>query len=235
MADATYTMATWKPFLGSLIASDPNLSRISLPFAVEWGGLESDGNPCAIGSPAQLGPDGFPREIGLGQLYNPDDFARLGVTPAPYRAYCIASTPAQTRALSAQYVDAAGRQDTQTMRAVRAQLEGRSRALTNDEMIAQARDTLLRPIAHNMAIADADVAKYKLQWSMPDYWKLVKAPHALPGILNQGLPAVVAKLGRAPSSWAEFRTVLGMNGNDQWNRALNVCEACGNATALAVS
>ncbi len=49
------------------------------------------------------------------------------------------------------------------------------------------------------------------------------------------MPAVVKKLGRAPSSWAEFRTVLGMNANDQWNRALNACEACGNATAKAVS
>ena len=72
-------------------------------------------------------------------------------------------------------------------------------------------------------------------WPLVDYWKLVKAPHALPAILGNGLPAVVKKLGHAPSSWHEFRIALGMDGHDQWRRALDACEACGNAMAPAVS
>ena len=92
--------------------------------------------------------------------------------------------------------------------------------------------------------ADAVVAQYHLAWSIPDWWKLVKAPHALPAILGEGLPAVVGKLGRPPASWSEFRQALGMDVTapglvsadnpkgykfPQWVRALNACEACGNA------
>jgi hypothetical protein len=49
------------------------------------------------------------------------------------------------------------------------------------------------------------------------------------------MPAVVKKLGRAPSSWAEFRQVLGMESYPQWVRALNACEVCGNAVVPQVA
>lgn len=53
--------------------------------------------------------------------------------------------------------------------------------------------------------------------------------------LGNGMPAVIKKLGRPPASWKEFRTVLSMEGSPQWVRALNACEACGNAITLAVA
>lgn len=235
MADTSYTPATWAPLVQQMIG-EPAFARVSVPFAMEWLTIESGGNPTDIGSPGQTGPDGFPREIGLGQIYNPDDFARMGIAPAPFRAYALVSTAAETKALAAQYLTAYAAKDSTAMHAIALKMAARSRALTADEMDAQVRYTLLNPIAHDMTIADGAVHTYGLAaWSIPDYWKLVKAPHALPAILGNGMPAVVKKLGRAPSSWAEFRTVLGMNANDQWNRALNACEACGNATAKAVS
>jgi hypothetical protein len=230
MADVSYSPATWAPLVQQLLG-EPAFARINMSFAMEWLTIESGGNPTSIGSPGQTGPDGFPREIGLGQIYNPDDFARMKITPGPFRAYALVSTADETRALAAQYLAAYSAKDSTTMHAIALKMSSRSRALTTDEMDAQVRYTLLLPIAHDMAIADADVIAYGLRaWSAPDYWKLVKAPHALPAILGHGMPAVIKKLDRAPTSWAEFRTVLGMDKNDQWNRALNACEACGNAT-----
>jgi hypothetical protein len=234
MADASYTVATWQPVIARML-TEPAFTRIVLPYAMKWAEIESGWNPCAIGSPGQTGPDGFPREIGLGQLYNPDDFTREGVSPAAFRAYALVSTADETKALAAQYLAAYANKDSATMHAIALKMQTHARALTAQEMDAQVRYTLLLPIAHDMTIADAAVHTYGLSWSVPDYWKLVKAPHALPAILGNGMPAVVKKLGRAPSSWAEFRSVLGMNSNDQWNRALNACETCGNAVALAVS
>ena len=79
---SSYSPASWSPLVTSLVAGGP----IDPRFAMAWLTMESGGNPAAIGSPAQLGPDGFPREVGLGQLYNPDDFARQGLTTTPFRA-----------------------------------------------------------------------------------------------------------------------------------------------------
>ena len=198
MPDISYSPTTWAPLVQQMIG-ESQFSRINLAFAMTWLTIESGGNPCAIGSPAQTGPDGFPREIGLGQIYNPDDFARMKIAPAPFRAYALVATADETRALAAQYTAAVTARDAATLHAIAVKLQARSRALTPDEMDAQVRYTLLMPIVHDMVIADGIVATDKLAWSMVDYWKLVKAPHALPAILGNGMPAVVSKLGRAPS------------------------------------
>jgi hypothetical protein len=47
-----------------------------------WTAIESDGDEGSIGAPGAKGPDGYPKEVGLLQLYNPDDFQSLGFTPA---------------------------------------------------------------------------------------------------------------------------------------------------------
>jgi hypothetical protein len=251
LADAAYTMATWTPTIHRLILAEfPRLAAqiaAAEPFAITWGQMESGGNPCSVGNPGQLGPDGNPAEIGLGQLYNPDDFRAFKISTQSFRAYAPTAAP-----LAAAYRQAvadltaakkAGRPDTdpavidakRRMASASHQIQSRTRPLTQAEMDDQVRWTLLAKVNEDLAVADRAVAQYSIaHWSAPDFWKLVKAPHALPAILGNGLPAVVKKLGRAPASWHEFRAVLGMEGNPQWVRALNACEECGNAVAPAV-
>jgi hypothetical protein len=42
--------------------------------------------------------------------------------------------------------------------------------------------------------------------SSSDFWSMVKQEHALPCVAVDLLPLVTTKLGRAPSSWSEFRS-----------------------------
>jgi hypothetical protein len=163
-----------------------DFGRIPLAVAMQWLSMESDGAPCAFGKAGKVGPDGQPLEIGLGQIYNPDDFQHLGltargITPATFRAYCA---PGSQR---------------------------RTRRLTPREMEDQVRHTLLAKIEDSRGIADRAIEQHHLHWRQADYWKLVKSVHAWPPIINKGLPSVVKKLGRAPASWAEFRQELGMD------------------------
>jgi hypothetical protein len=203
----TYTPASWAPLVAQLITTD--FPRIPPRFAMAWLALESGGNPCSFGRPQDKGPDGQPRELGLGQIYNPDDLKRLGVDAAAFRAYCQMGTQTVTR------------------------------ALTFDEMRAQVLHTLLREIDHCIDLADRTMRRYQLRWQGFAYWALVKAPHALPALMGRGMPAVVGVLQRAPRTWREFRTVLGMDAQNadgtykhlQWVRALHACEACAEAVA----
>jgi hypothetical protein len=228
--DATYTLQTWRPIIGTWIAS--TYPTIPQSYAEKWGEIESGWNPCAVGDPGQLGEGSDqPAEIGLGQLYNPDDFVHLHAPPAAsFRAYCPQAAP-----LAAAYRQAQSAGDKVTMNNIARQMQTRTRALTPAEMDDQVHWTLLAKIASDAAWVDAMFMKDAIRgWSQVDYWTAVKAPHALPAILGNGMPAVIKKLGRPPASWREFRTVLGMEGNPQWVRALNACEACGNAVASTV-
>src|ERR1700741_1478013 len=106
---------------------------------MKWLAMESDGAPCAFGKPGAKGPDGQPLEIGLGQIYNPDDFKLLGltargITPATFRAYCAPNS------------------------------QQRTRKLTGKEMEDQVRYTLLAKIDQSMGVADGAVAKHGLAW-----------------------------------------------------------------------
>lgn len=228
--DATYTLQTWQPIVATRIAS--TYPTIPQAFAMKWLDIESGGNPCAVGDPGQLGQGSDqPAEIGLGQLYNPDDFVHLKAPPAAsFRAYAPAAAP-----LAAAYRQAQASGDKATMASIARQMQTRTRALTPSEMDDQVHWTLLAKIASDKAYVDQLFQRDGIQWSQVDYWTAVKAPHALPAILGNGMPAVIKKLGRPPSSWKEFRTVLGMEGNAQWVRALNACETCGQAVAPAVS
>jgi hypothetical protein len=230
--------ARWRPIVHELIAS--TYPRINEAFAMKWGDAESAWNPCSVGAPGSLGPDGNPTEVGVGQLFNPDDFNRFGIQAADYRAYCQPAAP-----LAAQYRAAVAAKDSAAARAAARQMQSLTRPLTLQEMVDQVHWTLLAKIDEGMKVADAAVQKYGLQWPFRDYWKLVKAPHAYPPILNTGMPAVVKKLGRAPTDWAEFRRVLDMDmpnaeklaaaGDPKaklhwaWMRGLNGSEKLGNA------
>ena len=182
--DPDHPPISWLALVTALILKE--YPRIDPRIAMKWLAMESDGAPCAYGKPGDIF-DGQPREIGLGQIYNPDDFKSLGltargITPSTFRAYCAPNT------------------------------QHRTRALTSQEMEDLVRYTLLALIDHSMDVADRAVVKHGLShWSRADYWKLVKASHAWPPILNTGLPTVVKKLGRAPRDWAEFRQILGMD------------------------
>lgn len=212
----------WFPIVSALIATD--YKRIDPRIAMQWLTIESGGNPCEFGEPGAKGPDGEPLELGLGQIYNPDDFKKLGltshgITPSAFRSYCAPNT------------------------------QHRTRKLTPKEMEDQVRYTLLAKIDSSMGVADRAVSTYGLHWPMADYWKLVKSVHAWPPILNTGLPAVVKKLGRAPSRWSEFRQALGMDALKrdeaprsktfgqlipkfpQWRKGLNNAEKLGNVIA----
>lgn len=181
--DPRYPQSIWLPLIQALIVRD--FPRQDARVAMKWMGMESDGAPCAYGLPDQKGPDGNPREIGLGQLFNADDFkipslVARGITPASQRAYCAPNSQLTARPLSSKEME--------------------------DQVYA-----LLAKIDQSMHVADGAVAKYGLHWPHADYWKLVKSVHAWPPILNQGLPNVVKKLSRPPVSWAEFRQALGMD------------------------
>lgn len=235
--DATYTLEFWRPLVEARLAEFHPATAArpgALDFAMAWLNYESNGgNPCAYGDPPPSGtaPDGQPREIGLGQLYNPDDFARIAPKVAPLgikltskslRAYCKPGTQIRTR------------------------------NLTSDEMIAQIEATLLVPIDEGIAWADAALMKGKLNWLPVDVWKLVKAHHAYPPILNMLAP--LATRGPIPS-WKAYRAKL--NQIDAWapdatspdsvtennpkgyknfalHRGFEMCERCGEATAAAI-
>lgn len=86
--------------------------NIPLVYALRWVEIESGGNPCAIGAPGQLGPDGYPRELGIAQFYNPDDLTFLHLTGHGLRAYCgkdnkpnRALTPAEVKEQAEATVD----------------------------------------------------------------------------------------------------------------------------------
>jgi hypothetical protein len=216
-----YSLAYWTPTIQRLLEGEyPELAARdgALAFVVAWMSFESGGNPCAIGVLGQTSADGsnnLPRELGLGQLYNPDDCRTAGIDPSTLRAYSsgYAGNPSLVRG-TAEYA------------ADRKRAESVARALTSEEEEDQVRYTLLWKIQQCATKADS----IGVSWATSDWWKLVKAPHALPGILNQGMPAVISQLGRAPVDWAEFRQQLGMDGNATWKSALNACEKCANAT-----
>lgn len=172
-----YSTNTWIPSL-TLPAMQNN---VPLPFAVAWEGEESGGNPCAIGSPHAKGPDGNPQEMGIMQIYNPDDLQHFGVKGSDLRAYCSS--------------------DPNNLQMV-------TRELTEAE-IAQQADLLIKMIVKSRAVAQQYLNLAGAHWSPDgrDFWCMVKLVHGLPGLVH-GLMNVAAFLKRAPTSWAEFRSTI---------------------------
>lgn len=217
------TLEQW----ATLLAPACLAHRIPLPFALKWIDIESGGNPCAIGYPPARGPDGQPREIGIAQLYNPDDLQRLKLTGAQLRAYCVP-----------------GDDHTVTFkgRVVRGFSSSLLRSLTAREMQEQV-DAAVDLITRAMSTATSDLMAVNAgeAWSRSrrDYWSLVKLQHGLPGLSRSGLPAVARKLGRAPRGWQEFKATLDLVQLDheteryrnEFSSILNNAERCASVVA----
>lgn len=204
-----FTASTWEPIVGVLAPQ----AIIPIPFVMMWLAKESGGNPCAVGELAAVGPDGSPREIGLFQVYNPDDFQHLGERAADYVAYCVRPAP--------------GQPNPQQL----------ARPMTSDEMIAHV-NLGIKEIKAKRVYAEHYLGASGVKWNAggpmaPDYWSTVKLAHALPVILNTGLAQVTHALGRAPVTWHEFRSTYetiqprAKNPSDGYYRALQNAEETG--------
>lgn len=184
---AMTTQAWSAPLAGPCLAAG-----IPLPYALRWIEMESGGNPCAVGYPPAHGPDGEPLELGIAQLYNPDDLGVISprLTGAELRAYCVPGDHHQVRWPGGTVVGFSSEM---------------SRPLTQAEIQRQA-DATVALIQRSMREAQADLVSVGATWSSSrrDYWALVKLQHGLPALSRQGLPRVTAYLGHPPSDWAEF-------------------------------
>lgn len=176
------------PIYGAAVVWGPrihvDINQLS-DFATAWLAIESGGNICAVGNKyATVPPGGAPREIGLWQIYNPDDFKKLGLDPTELVAYCVRPAPGQ-------------KNPQQT-----------SRQVTPAEK-ARHVDIGMQFIADKYAYAAHYLGASGVRWPTvsQDTWRMVKAVHGLPVLVNTGLAQVTHKLGRAPSSWAEYRSV----------------------------
>lgn len=94
------TAETWRPVVMALVIP----KRINLDFCIAWIAKESGGNPCAWGSANAKGPDGHPREQGIGQLYNPDDFTRFKIPSGSLRVYCVPGSQKCSRKLTSDEI-----------------------------------------------------------------------------------------------------------------------------------
>ena len=191
-------LAQWDAYLAGPCAAH----GIQPAYARRWIEIESAGQPCAVGDPRAGGDPGdpgadFPREIGIAQLWNPDDLRHLGATAAELRAYCIPGRnhPSRIRDAKGSLIDIVG--FSQTL----------ARSLTPAEMQRQA-DLAVGLIGLAMTGADRDLTAVAAGpgWARTqrDYWRLVKLQHALPGLSHSGLPAVAHLLGHAPRDWTEL-------------------------------
>jgi len=204
-----YTVETWRPLI-TVLAEKSN-PKLSVPYILKWIQLESGGNPCSIGQKIN-GPDGYPKELGISQVYNPEDLKRFHITGKELRAYCKPGFSSQV-----------------------------SRPLTQEEMTIQARMTI-DLVLHCLTESGRSLIANKIPWSpnSKDFWKAVKLWHALPVIVRPGFANVTKYLGRAPISWTEFRKtyeiiqprakfVPGKDKQDGYYRALQISEDTGNA------
>lgn len=185
------SVARWQPMIfGAATVWAP---RMGVPldqlvrFAVAWEGVESGGNVCAVGDKYQLHA-GAPKEIGLWQIYNPSDFRELGISPAELLAYCVRPAPGD-------------KPNTSKMNPQRL-----SRPLTDIEA-ARHVEIGMRFIHMKREYALGFMHDAGIAWPATsiDTWRMTKLVHGLPVIVNTGIAQVARRLGRPPSSWAEFR------------------------------
>lgn len=181
-------IARWHPLVyGSAVVWGPRMHadyKQLTQFAMAWLGIESGGNECAVGNKYTVVPPGnAPREIGLWQIYNPDDFKKLGIDPLELVSYCVRP--------------AAGQPNPQKLAHP-----------TTDAQKARHVDIGMQVIADKRAYADHYLGASGVRWpnDSPDHWRMVKAVHALPVLANTAIAQVTKRLGRAPSSWHEYRS-----------------------------
>lgn len=218
------SMLAWSRVLAPMCTDAPALP---LPYVLRWIAQESGGNPCEVGYPPAHGPDGAPLELGIAQLYNPDDLGLLDprLTGAELRACCVPGS--QHEILWKGKI-------------VRGFSKQMARPITPEEMDRQAQ-AAVQLVRRCVARATRDLASIDAgpRWSPdgPGFWAVVKLQHGLPELAHQGLAAVTRKLGRPPASWSEFRANLsdvrlGPNVEryrEDFARILNNAEACASA------
>lgn len=189
------SMQDWAKLLAPICLRE----GINLSYTLAWIGVESAGNPCSVGDPRAVGPDGNPREIGIVQLFNPDDLDKLGVTGKELRAYCFPGMhPVKYKG-----------------RSVLGFLQTMLRPMTSAEMQKQAQAAVgklrldMQSALKDLIGVNANVND-NTQWGPGgrSFLALVKLQHALPGISRSGMPAVTKQLGRPPRDWQEFRATL---------------------------
>lgn len=182
----------------TVIAPYAAIHGVPLEYAIAALTEESAGNPCAIGSPEQYGPDGAPRELGIYQFFNPDDLQFLKLTSTQLRAYC-----------SPNKVPYKVKRRDGTVATVMGPSQEVIRPLTADELGVQGKGTVDK-IVKDRGTASRWATAARLTWPSDgvDFWRLVKLVHGLPGLVSVGLVNVAAHLGHAPTSWAEFRHAI---------------------------
>jgi len=176
-----------------------NLASIPPLYGVAWLAVESGGNVCAVGELTATGPDGYPREVGLFQIYNPDDFRALGASPAEILdGVCAIPPPGarQHKASDGGWADGSQRNPQHQVAPLTEAQIARNVAL--GVALVQMKQRQVAPWLQRAGAA----------WSGPDYWSLVKSYHGWPPIANHWLGVVAQHLGRAPSGWMEFRATL---------------------------
>jgi hypothetical protein len=184
----THDTYRWQPhFYGAAVVLGP-LFRIDVgqyvQAAIAWTRIESDGNICAVGNKyVTVPPGGAPREIGLVQIYNPDDFKELGVDPLELVAYCVRPAP--------------GQKNPQKL----------AHELT-PEQIGRHVTVSLEFIKNKYLYAGRYLAASRVPWpaTSVDYWRMTKAAHGLPVLVSAGIAQVTKRLGRPPTSWREYRS-----------------------------
>lgn len=192
---ASPTMDQW----AAAMAAGCLAHGIPLPYAIRWLLIESGGKPCACGRPDMKGPDGYPREMGIAQLYNPDDLSVVtpALTGAELRAYCV---PGDWHPIMYK------------KKVIKGFSQDLLRPLTPAEIQRQA-DGAVGLIARSDRITAAQLGAVNASgpaWSRTQrgYWALVKMQHGYPVLASHGLPAVARILGRAPRDWREFVATL---------------------------
>jgi hypothetical protein len=183
MADFAPNVERWRPLMEELSAGIP------IDFLLKWITVESAGNTCAIGSPAQAERDGFPNEVGIFQIgtFASQSTVIAGVTVADLRAGCDGFSQ-------------------------------NGRTLTEDEFRIQAVSGVdyvqgFRDDAHT-ALDNAGV-----DWSedSDDFWALVKMFHAAPAFIGTdggrgGEKLRLAQDAGAAATFADFRQFFAQEG-----------------------
>ena len=168
----TVAIKKWEPITIAIAVP----AKIPWQYAQAWIAIESSGNPCAIGEKNKYGPDGNPKEMGLFQLYNPDDLKSLKATGDELRAYCIPGTQKLSRVMTS--------------------VEIRRHVELGIGLILKCKRRADQFLTAN---------KVNWSPSGRDYWRFVKLYHALPAIVSPGLSDVCKALGYPPRTWSEFR------------------------------
>lgn len=151
---------------------------IPIDFLLAWISRESAGNACSYTKY---------REAGIFQLMPPDNTNRGSTTEAALTAACSPTALASCLA---------GNGGCDTLPA---------RALTADEMDEQVRSGVQYV---NYARSMIHVLMPALSESDPDFWRMVKMVHVLPGRVTQFAPGL--------SSWADFRAAAAGSTPANW-------------------